>query len=148
MLRPELFDKIQELKAEAAHKAAAAMRCTIACSLVWSLQAGLASEFAAYLTALNDSDTYRTEILPRAEEAYRLCLTRYREMATAYPQVLIAQRTLFELSTRYLQSVEEGWQAALRIQGFLAGDGLQSPRGADAGGDGMVSVFRNVGTLS
>ena len=102
-----------------------------------SLQAGLASEFASYLTALNDSEAYRTEILPRAEEAYRLYLARYREMAAAYPQVLIAQRNLFELSTRYLQSVEDGWQAALRIQGFLAGDGLQSSGGADAGADGI-----------
>ncbi len=105
--------------------------------LEWSLHARLASEYAVYLTALNDSETYRTEILPRAEEAYRLYLARYREMAAAYPQVLIAQRNLFELSTRYLQSVEHGWQAALRIQGFLAGDGLQSPDGADDGEDGM-----------
>ena len=101
-----------------------------------SLQARLAMEFTEYLTALNDTEAYRTEILPRAEEAYRLYLARYREMAAAYPQVLIAQRNLFELSTRYLQSVEDGWQAALRIQGFLAGDGLESP-GASERGEGM-----------
>ncbi len=105
--------------------------------LEWSLQSRLASEFATYLTALGDAETYRREILPRAEEAYRLYLARYREMAAAYPQVLIAQRNLFELSTRYLESLEDGWQAALRIQGFLAGDGLQSPGGADEMEDGM-----------
>ena len=105
--------------------------------LEWMLQARLATEFASYLTALNDSEAYRAEILPRAEEAYRLYLTSYRQMAAAYPQVLIAQRNLFELSTRYLQSLEDGWQAALRIQGFLAGDGLQSPGGADEGDDRM-----------
>lgn len=110
--------------------------------LEWSLQSRLASEFAMYLTALGDSETYRTEILPRAEEAYRLYLTRYRDMAAAYPQVLVAQRNLFELSTRYLQSVDEGWQAALRIQGFLTGDGLQSPGGADAVDDGMGMAMR------
>ena len=102
-----------------------------------SLRSRAATEFATYLTALNDSEAYRTEILPRAEEAYQLYLARYREMAAAYPQVLIAQRSLFELSMRYLQSVEDGWRAALRIQGFLAGDGLQSPGGADQGEDGM-----------
>ena len=105
--------------------------------LEWMLQARLADEFASYLTALNDAEAYRAEILPRAEEAYRLYLTSYRQMAAAYPQVLIAQRNLFELSTRYLQSLEDGWQAALRIQGFLAGDGLQSPGGADDGEDSM-----------
>ena len=105
--------------------------------LEWMLQARLAAEFASYLTALNDAEAYRAEILPRAEEAYRLYLASYRQMAAAYPQVLIAQRNLFELSTRYLQSLEDGWQAALRIQGFLAGDGLQSPGGADEGEDSM-----------
>ena len=103
--------------------------------LEWSLQARLAAEFASYLTALNDAEAYRAEILPRAEEAYRLYLASYRQMAAAYPQVLIAQRNLFDLSTRYLQSLEDGWQAALRIQGFLSGDGLQSPGEADESGD-------------
>jgi cobalt-zinc-cadmium efflux system outer membrane protein len=109
--------------------------------LEWSLQARLAGEFAVYLTALTDSEAYRTEILPRAEEAYRLYLASYRQMAAAYPQVLIAQRNLFELSTRYLQSLEDGWQAALRIQGFLAGDGLQPPGGAGEGEDSMGIVM-------
>lgn len=96
-----------------------------------SLQARLASEFSMYLTALGDSESYRTEILPRAEEAYRLYLARYREMAAAYPQVLVAQRNLFDLSSRYLERLEDAWQSALRIQGFLSGDALQSPGTGD-----------------
>ena len=86
-----------------------------------------ASQFATYLTALRASEAYRTEILPRAEEAYRLYLSRYREMAAAYPQVLVAQRTLFEMSNEYLESLNEAWRAALQLQGFLAGDGLDAP---------------------
>ncbi len=96
-----------------------------------SLQARLASEFSMYLTALGSSESYRTEILPRAEEAYRLYLTRYRDMAAAYPQVLVAQRNLFDLSSRYLESLEDAWRSSLRIQGFLSGDGLQSPGAGD-----------------
>ncbi len=92
-----------------------------------SLRSAAATEFASYLSALGEADTYRREILPRAEEAYTLYLTRYREMAAAYPQVLVAQRTLFEMSDRYLESLEQAWRAALRIQGLLAGDGLQAP---------------------
>ena len=92
-----------------------------------SLRAQLASEFATYLTAVRDAETYRLEMLPRAEEAFRLYLARYKEMGAAYPQVLVAQRTLFELSSRYLERVEEAWRSALRIQGFLAGSGLESP---------------------
>jgi cobalt-zinc-cadmium efflux system outer membrane protein len=99
-----------------------------------ALQSRAASQFAAYLTALRDAEAYRSEILPRAEEAYRLYLSRYREMAAAYPQVLVAQRTFFEMSTEYLQSLSEAWRAALQLQGFLAGDGLDAPAAAgDAG---------------
>jgi cobalt-zinc-cadmium efflux system outer membrane protein len=93
-----------------------------------TLQARAASQFATYLTGLRDAEAYRSEILPRAEEAYRLYLSRYREMAAAYPQ-----RTFFEMSTEYLESLNEAWRAALQLQGFLAGDGLDAP--AIAGAD-------------
>ena len=95
-----------------------------------ALQSRAASEFATYLTARRASEVYRTEILPRAEEAYRLYLARYREMAAAYPQVLVAQRTLFELSAEYLEQLDEAWQAALGLQGFLADDALEPPASA------------------
>jgi cobalt-zinc-cadmium efflux system outer membrane protein len=97
-----------------------------------ALQSRAASQFADYLTALRAAETYRSEILPRAEEAYRLYLSRYREMAAAYPQVLVAQRTFFEMSTEYLESLNEAWRAALQLQGFLAGDGLDAPANAGA----------------
>jgi outer membrane protein, heavy metal efflux system len=104
------------------------------------LRSRLASEFALYLTAVRNAESYRTQILPRAEEAYRLYLARYREMGAAYPQVLIAQRSLFELSSDYLESLEEAWRSTLRIQSLLAGEGLQSPGGEaderDAGSAG------------
>jgi cobalt-zinc-cadmium efflux system outer membrane protein len=92
-----------------------------------ALQSRAVSEFANYLTALRASEAYRAEILPRAEEAYRLYLARYRDMAAAYPQVLVAQRTLFEMSNEYLENLNDAWHAALRLQGLLAGDGLDAP---------------------
>jgi outer membrane protein, heavy metal efflux system len=100
-----------------------------------ALQSRAATQFAAYLTALRDAEAYRSEILPRAEEAYRLYLSRYREMAAAYPQVLVAQRTFFEMSTEYLQSLSEAWRAALQLQGLLAGDGLDAPAAAGDSGE-------------
>ena len=95
------------------------------------MRASVADVFATYLTALSESDAYRRDILPRAEEAYRLYLARYREMGAAYPQVLVAQRSLFELSSRYIERLEDAWQSAVRIQGLLAGDGLQAPGARD-----------------
>ena len=97
-----------------------------------ALESRASTQFANYLTALRASEAYRSEILPRAEEAYRLYLSRYREMAAAYPQVLVAQRTLFEMSDEYLGSLNDAWRAALQLQGFLAGDGLDAPA---AGGE-------------
>jgi cobalt-zinc-cadmium efflux system outer membrane protein len=91
------------------------------------LESRAASQFANYLTALRAAEAYRSEILPRAEEAYKLYLARYREMGAAYPQVLVAQRTLLEMSNEYFESLTDAWQSALRLQGFLAGDGLDAP---------------------
>jgi cobalt-zinc-cadmium efflux system outer membrane protein len=103
-----------------------------------ALQSRGALQFANYLTALRASETYRADILPRAEEAYRLYLSRYREMAAAYPQVLVAQRTFFEMSNEYLESLNEAWRAALQLQGFLAGDGLDAPAGTGEGSEPSI----------
>jgi cobalt-zinc-cadmium efflux system outer membrane protein len=105
-----------------------------------SLRARLAGEFATYLTALRSAESYRQDILPLAEQSYTLHLARYGEMAAAYPQVLVAQRTLFETAREYLNQLETGWQSALRLQGLLAGEGLDAPAGGDAESPADVST--------
>jgi cobalt-zinc-cadmium efflux system outer membrane protein len=107
------------------------------------LQSRLAAVFNEYLTALRASEVYRDEVVPRAEEAYRLYLTRYREMGAAYPQVLIAQHTLFQMTAEYLDNLEEAWRAALRLQGFLVGEGLEAP--GRAGEDMEMGMRTNRG---
>ncbi len=109
-----------------------------------ALQARFATAFEQYLTALRASETYRVEILPRAEESYKLYLARYREMAAAYPQVLIAQRSLLELSDEYLASLDDTWRAAVDMQGLLAGDGLGAvPRPGDPSESGIAETRRS-----
>ena len=95
-----------------------------------SLRARAEAEFSRYSSAMESAEAYRTDILPRAEEAYTLYLSRYREMAAAYAQVLMAQRNLFELSAEYLDHLRQAWQSAIRLQGPLAGDALD---GLEAG---------------
>jgi len=92
-----------------------------------ALRSRLSGVFEAYLTALRMADEYGKEILPRAEQAYRLYLDKFQQMAAAYPQVLIAQRTLFQTSERYLSALEEANVAAVQIQGMLLVDGLDAP---------------------
>ena len=93
------------------------------------LRAQAASEFATYLTAIRSAESFRADILPRAEQAYSLYLVRYREMGAAYPQVLVAQRGLFEMAREYLEHLDDAWRSALRLQGLLAGEGLDAPDG-------------------
>lgn len=92
-----------------------------------SLRSRFARVFEDYLSALRMAETYQAEVIPRAEEAYRLYLVRYQEMGAAYPQVLIAQRELFEVSDRYVSALEDIWRGAIQIQGFLLTGGLEPP---------------------
>jgi len=94
------------------------------------LQRDLASLFRDYDAARVSIQQYKTEMLPRAEQAYKLYQANYQNMAGAYPQVLIAQRTLFQLEADYVQSLANAWQSALAIRGFGLMDGLAAPMGS------------------
>lgn len=85
------------------------------------------SVFQNYLTSKAAVERYRNQMLPQAERAYKLYLNRYSNMAAAYPQVLIAQRTLFQLQTDYITSLENLWVSTVTLKGFLLTDGLEAP---------------------
>ena len=92
-----------------------------------SLRSRVAEVFDTYLTALRTSEIYRDEIVPRADQAYQLYLDRYRAMAAAYPQVLVAQRSLFEANERFIDAAEQAWRSAVELQGFMLVGGLDAP---------------------
>jgi cobalt-zinc-cadmium efflux system outer membrane protein len=91
-----------------------------------TLRARLASAFAIYLTSLQTVERYRKDILPQAQKAYDLYLKSFKQMAAAYPQVLIAQRTLFQVRTDYVQAVVSLRQSLVEIEGLLLTDGLSA----------------------
>ncbi len=72
-------------------------------------------------------ERYRERMLPRAQKAYDLYKTSYQQMAAAYPQVLIAQRTMFQLQTDYIMALETLWTNAIALKGFMLTDGLEAP---------------------
>src|ERR1700743_2772095 len=80
-----------------------------------------------YRSAKLEADPYRTVRLPRARKAYELYLDKYRNMAQAYPQVIVSQRTLFELEVRYIDSLDRVWQNAIALQNFTLQGGLEKP---------------------
>ena len=95
------------------------------------------SVYEDYLTSIRTADVYRTEILPRAERAYELYLMKFKEVSAAYPQVLIAQRTLIQSTESYLAALERVTRSAVALRNSLLMDGLEAPE--DRGGRDAVS---------
>ena len=73
-------------------------------------------------------ERYRTQMIPRAQRAYELYLQKYRNMAAAYPEVIISQRTLFQLQDSYTRALGDLWSSAIQLQNYLFADGLSTPR--------------------
>jgi outer membrane protein, heavy metal efflux system len=81
----------------------------------------------SYATSRAVADRYKGRTLPNAQRAYDLYLQKYQDGAAAYPQVLIAQRTLFQLRTNYISALENAWLNAAALQGLLLTDPLDLP---------------------
>ncbi len=103
---------IAEASADLARSRADAQRVTL------SATSRVADMFEQYETARRMADTYHRDVLPRADEAYRMYQRSYQQMAAAYPQVLTAQRTLFQATDQYLDALDRAWQAAIALSGF------------------------------
>jgi cobalt-zinc-cadmium efflux system outer membrane protein len=93
------------------------------------LRSRLARAFRNYSDAVTLAERYRTQMIPRAQKAYDLYLASYRQMAAAYPQVLIAQRNLAQLEVEYVAAQENLWIAVAEMQGMLVEGGTASNAG-------------------
>jgi cobalt-zinc-cadmium efflux system outer membrane protein len=91
-----------------------------------------------YLISKSAAERYRTQVIPRAQRAYELYWDKYREMAAAYPEVIISQRTLFQLQESYVRSLGEAWINAVQLQNYLLADGI-SATGVDASGSTEIN---------
>lgn len=86
-----------------------------------SLRKRLASELRDYENLKDIVERYQTALLPRADQAYQMYRAGFQQMAAAYPQVLIAQRTLLQLEDEYSVAIASLWMSAIEIQGLLVG---------------------------
>ncbi|HKC88034.1 MAG TPA: hypothetical protein VKG02_18755, partial [Blastocatellia bacterium] len=64
---------------------------------------------------------------------------KFRQMAAAYPQALIAQRTLFQAQTEYVTALVDVWQNVVQLRGMLLVGGLDAPSSASG------AVMENTG---
>jgi len=93
------------------------------------LRARFASVFRTYSNALRVATRYEQQIVPEAQSAYDTYLRNFRGMAAAYPQVLIAQRTLFQVRAEYVEALVNTWQSAVLLQGYMLSGALDAPGG-------------------
>lgn len=80
-----------------------------------------------YASSRAIAQQYQSSTLPHARQAYNLYREKYNEGAAAYPQVLIAQRTLFQLESSYIATLENVQINAATLQGLLLTDPLDLP---------------------
>lgn len=88
------------------------------------LRGRFASSFRHYRNAVQMAEKYRTQVLPKARASYEMYLSNFKNMAASYPQVLIAQRTLFQVEVEYARALIAMRQSLVGLRGFLLEGGL------------------------
>ena len=92
-----------------------------------ALRERAASVVQGYTYSQNAAARYKSQMIPRAQKAYEMYAKKYKEMAAAYPQVLIAQRTLMQLQVAYVNALESVATNSVALQSYLLTDGLEAP---------------------
>ena len=79
----------------------------------------VAAAMRAYSAASKLAEQYRTEILPRSEETYKLSLEAFKGGQFEYLRVIQAQRAVAEARLEYVRALGEAWRAAAELSGLL-----------------------------
>ncbi|HEX4592385.1 MAG TPA: TolC family protein [Gemmataceae bacterium] len=84
-----------------------------------SLRFRLADAYGRCERAKEVVDLYRTQNLPDAKEAFELSVMSYRQGRGSWPQVQIAQRNYFRISTEYVEALADLRRTELSILGLV-----------------------------
>lgn len=126
-IRIPLFDRnqgtIRQAQADLARAHAEIARVEL------SLRRRLADAFTRYQTARASVQDFRERSLPTSRRAYELYQEYFTKRRAAWPQVLVAQRTYFQLSDDYANALLDLRRAEVEICGLLLVDGLNVPPG-------------------
>ncbi|HEX3146630.1 MAG TPA: TolC family protein [Gemmataceae bacterium] len=79
----------------------------------------VATAFRTYSGSKQRAERYRTAIVPRAAETYRLSIEGFKGGQFEYLRVLQAQRAVAEARLEFNKSLGEAWRAAGEISGYL-----------------------------
>lgn len=86
-----------------------------------------------YAAAVKRAEQYRTEILPKADETYKLSLEAFKGGQFEYLRVIQAQRVVAEARLEYNRSLGEAWRAAAELSAFLLEEWWPGPFQPPAG---------------
>ncbi|MDN5870118.1 MAG: TolC family protein [Nitrococcus sp.] len=84
------------------------------------VRAALGQRYQTLQAALAAATGLAEQALPAARSAYEAVLTAYRRGERGFLDVLIAQRTLFELKTRYVEVLAEYHRTAAAVERLIA----------------------------
>ena len=90
-----------------------------------SIQKRLATEFRDYQQAREQTNVYANDMLPKAKQTLDLATAGFPEGETSFLQLLSAQQTTIDLTSQYLQSLQQLWNSHQRIAGWLLNDSLE-----------------------
>jgi cobalt-zinc-cadmium efflux system outer membrane protein len=82
----------------------------------------LATSFGGYSAARERSERYKTEVLPRSQDANKLASDVYKGGQFEYLRVLQAQRSVAETNLEYLKSLGDMWRSAAEVAGLMLED--------------------------
>lgn len=86
------------------------------------LAARVATAFQAYSAARERAAVYQKELIPRAEESYKLSLAAFKGGQFEYLRVTQAERGAAEARLELNRSLGEAWKAAAELSGLLLED--------------------------
>lgn len=92
--------------------------------------------YARYQTAKAVVETYRKDNVPEAREAFELYRESFNKRRATYPQVLVSQRNFIQITSDYVEALEQLRRAEVEIRGLLLVDGTDEPPGPP--GEGAV----------
>lgn len=87
----------------------------------------LAATYQEFASARTQAETYKTQILPRAQRTFDLVRAGYAQGELGYLDFLTAQRTYAQTNLAYLAALDSLWQSWVRIDGMLLSESLSTP---------------------
>jgi cobalt-zinc-cadmium efflux system outer membrane protein len=79
----------------------------------------VATAYRTYAASLKLAEQYRTDLLPKAEETYRLSREAFKGGQFEYLRVIQAQRAVAEARLESVRALGEAWRAAAELSALL-----------------------------